>query len=336
MTKYINLKDIRRHILLPAVVTVAVMVLSIMVMPYVQAYLSPEAACMFLRTLKIGLVASVAWLALGAVSLLDIYFRKRFDMGREDNLKARKIQTQIMIFKRLLIIFISVFSFSIILLSIDDFRQIGTSILASFGVAGIVVGLSAQRTVGTFLAGIHLALSQPIRIDDVIVAEGEWGRVEEITFTFVVLRLWDSRRLVLPTTYFLEKPFQNWTRVSADLAGTAFFQVDFTADVEQIRQHFFSILETTALWDGKGKALHVTECSGRSMELRALMTAANSSAAWDLRCLVREKIIEWLRAEHPDWIPRTRTEIGSADRRDMFRDHVSGDVPFSSDGTQGE
>lgn len=336
MTKYIDLKDIRRHILLPGVVTVAVMVFSIMVMPYVQAYLSSEAARMFLRTLKIGLVASAAWLALGAVSLLDIYFRKRFDIGKEDNLKARKIQTQIMIFKRLLIIFISVFSFSIMLLSIDDFRQIGTSILASVGVAGIVVGLSAQRTVGTFLAGIHLALSQPIRIDDVIVAEGEWGRVEEITFTFVVLRLWDSRRLVLPTTYFLEKPFQNWTRVSADLAGTAFFHVDFTADVEQIRQYFFSVLQTTALWDGKGKALHVTECRDRSLELRALMTAANSSAAWDLRCLVREKIIDWLRTEHPNWIPRTRTEIGPSDRMDLFRGQMPGDSAFSSGGTPGE
>ncbi|NCB17580.1 MAG: mechanosensitive ion channel, partial [Synergistales bacterium] len=218
-------------------------------------------------------------------------------------------QTQFILFKRLLVILIIFLSVSIALLSIDDFRRIGTSLLASVGVAGIIVGLSAQRMVATFLAGIHLAIAQPIRIDDVVVAEGEWGRVEEVTFTYVVLRLWDSRRLVLPTTYFLEKPFQNWTRVSADIIGTAFFHVDFSADVEEIREFFSSVLGTTPLWDGRAKAFQVTDCTSSSMEVRALMSAANSGAAWDLRCHVRERMMEWLRIEHPDWLPRTRAEV---------------------------
>lgn len=305
MAKYITISEMRKHLLLPGIVTALGMGF-IVALPYAQSSLSPEASHILLRAAKLGLTAAITWFSLGAVALLDVFFRKWFDITAEDNLKARKIQTQLVLFKRLLVILICVMSFSIMLLSIDDFRRIGTSLLASMGVVGIIVGLSAQRTVGTFLAGLHLAIAQPIRIDDVIVAEGEWGRVEEVTFTFVVLRLWDARRLVLPTTYFLEKPFQNWTRVSADLVGTAFFHVDFHADVEKIRHHFFLVLQTTSLWDGKVKALQVTACSEKSMELRALMSASNSSATWDLRCYVREKIFEWLRTENPTWLPKVR------------------------------
>ncbi|MBL3538096.1 mechanosensitive ion channel domain-containing protein [Aminivibrio sp.] len=308
MRQYLPTAAIRKHLVVPGLVAMLGMVL-IAALPYAEAKLAPAAFRILLRTAKIGLVASMTWLALGGVSLFEIYFRNRFDISAADNLKARKIQTQFILFKRLLVILILFLSVSIALLSIDDFRRIGTSLLASVGVAGIIVGISAQRTVGTFLAGIHLAIAEPIRIDDVVVAEGEWGRVEEITFTFVVLRLWDSRRLVLPTTYFLEKPFQNWTRVSADIIGTAFFHVDFSADVEQIREFFYTVLGTTPLWDGKAKALQVTDCTPRSMEVRALMSAANSGVAWDLRCHVRERMMEWLRLEHPDWLPRARAEV---------------------------
>ena len=308
MTQYIPIAAIRKQLVVPGLVAMLGMVF-IAALPYTEAKFSPAASRILLRTAKIGLVASMAWLALGAVSLFEVYFRNRFDISAADNLKARKIQTQFILFKRLLVILIIFLSVSIALLSIDDFRRIGTSLLASVGVAGIIVGLSAQRTVATFLAGIHLAIAQPIRIDDVVVAEGEWGRVEEVTFTYVVLRLWDSRRLVLPTTYFLEKPFQNWTRVSADIIGTAFFHVDFSADVEEIREFFSSVLGTTPLWDGRAKAFQVTDCTSSSMEVRALMSAANSGAAWDLRCHVRERMMEWLRLEHPDWLPRTRAEV---------------------------
>ncbi len=305
MIRHITRADIQKTLLSPVISTAAALFF-IALLPVLQRGLSPEISRFLLRGAKIFLVASAAWLSIGAVYLLEIVFHKHYDVSVSDNLKARRFQTQFVMFKRLLVTLIVFIAFAIVLMSIDDFRRIGTSLLASVGVVGIVVGLSAQRTMGTILAGLQLAFSQPIRIDDVVVAEGEWGRVEEITFTYVVLRLWDLRRLVLPTTYFLERPFQNWTRISADLIATVFFRVDHTADVEEMRQRFFTLLRTTPLWDGKAKAFQLTDCGERSMEVRALMSAVNGSAAWDLRCLVREEMIAWLRDSHPEWLPKFR------------------------------
>lgn len=316
MIQHIARGDIRKTLLYPLLST-GVALLFIALLPVLQRGLSPEISRFLLRGAKIFLVASVAWLSIGAVFLLEIVFHKKYDVSVADNLNARKFQTQFVIFKRLLLTMIVFVAFSIILLSIDDFRRIGTSLLASVGVVGIVVGLAAQKTVATILAGIQLAVSQPIRIDDVVVAEGEWGRVEQITFTYVVLRLWDQRRLVLPTTYFLERPFQNWTRISADLIATAYFRVDFSAEVEELRVRFFSILGSTPLWDGKARALQVTDCGERSLEIRALMSAANGSSAWDLRCLVREEMTAWLRDEHPEWLPRIRLR-GEEEEKNLF------------------
>lgn len=314
MIRHITRVDFRKTLLSPLLSTAAALVF-IALLPLLQKGLSPEVSRFLLRSAKIYLVASAAWLFIGAVFLMEIVFRKHYDVSVADNLHARKFQTQFVIFKRLLLTLIVFVAFSIVLLSIDDFRRIGTSLLASVGIAGIVVGFAAQKTVATILAGIQLAVSQPIRIDDVVVAEGEWGRVEQITFTYVVLRLWDLRRLVLPTTYFLERPFQNWTRISADLIATAFFRVDFSADVEKLRERFFTILGSTPLWDGKAKALQVTDCGERSMEIRALMSASNGSAAWDLRCLVREEMVSWLRDEHPEWLPKVRILTGEEEKQ---------------------
>ncbi|MEA4881577.1 MAG: mechanosensitive ion channel [Synergistaceae bacterium] len=301
----ISWSDIRKKLLLPTVFSMGGM-FAIMFFPLVSAYLSPGVSRLLLRILKIAVVGFFTWMFIGGISLLEVYFENRFDLKAENNLEARKVRTQFMIFKRLLLILVILLGASAALLSIEEFRRIGTSLLASVGIAGIVVGVSAQKTVGTFLAGIHLALAQPIRIDDVIVAEGEWGRVEEINFTFVMLRLWDLRRLVLPTTYFLEKPFQNWTRSSTELIAASYIHVDFRADMEEIRKHFLGILKSTSLWNGKSSAIQVTETNAETMELRAIMSVENSSAAWDIRCLVREKMISWLRDEHPDWLPRVR------------------------------
>ncbi len=303
--RYINWSDIRKNLFLPTVFSMGGM-LVIMFFPLVSAHLSPGISKLLLRILKIAAVGFFTWMFVGGISLLEVYFENRFDLKAANNLEARKVRTQSMIFKRLLHILVILLGISAALLSIDEFRQIGTSLLASVGIAGIVVGVSAQKTVGTFLAGIHLALAQPIRIDDVIVAEGEWGRVEEINFTFVILKLWDLRRLVLPTTYFLEKPFQNWTRASTELIAAAYIHVDFRADMEEIRKHFLEILKSTSLWSGQSSAMQVTGTSAETMELRAIMSVENSSAAWDIRCLVREGMIAWLRDEHPEWLPRVR------------------------------
>ncbi len=316
MIRHITRVDFRKTLLPPLLSTAAALIL-IALLPLLQKGFSPEVSRFLLRSAKIYLVASAAWFSIGAVFLMEIVFRKYYDVSVADNLHARKFQTQFVIFKRLLLTLIVFLAFSIVLLSIDDFRRIGTSLLASVGVAGIVVGFAAQKTVATILAGIQLAVSQPIRIDDVVVAEGEWGRVEQISFTYVVLRLWDLRRLVLPTTYFLERPFQNWTRISADLIATAFFRVDFSADVEKLRERFFTILGSTSLWDGKAKALQVTDCGERSLEIRALMSAANGSSAWDLRCLVREEMTAWLRDDHPEWLPKVRLR-GEEEEKNLF------------------
>ena len=303
--RYIKWSDIKKK-LLPPIIFSFLGMLAIMFFPLVGAHLSPGISRVLLRIIKIVVVGFFTWMFTGGIFLLEIYFHNRFDLKAEKNLHARKVRTQFMIFKRLIVILVIVLGVSIALLSIDEFRRIGTSLLASVGIAGIIVGVSAQKTVGTFLAGIHIALAQPIRIDDVIVAEGEWGRVEEINFTFVMLRLWDLRRLVLPTTYFLEKPFQNWTRSSTELIGAAYIHVDFRSDMEEIRKHFLQILKSTSLWNGKSSAIQVTETNAETMQLRAIMSVENSSAAWDIRCLVREKMIAWLRDEHPDWLPRVR------------------------------
>lgn len=259
-------------------------------------------------SLKILLVGAIAWLIIGISDLLETLILNRFDLSSQDNLKARKVQTQIIIFRKVSLIAIGILAFSFILMSFKEFRQVGAGLLASMGVAGIIVGLAAQRTVGALLAGIQLAITQPVRIDDVLVVEGEWGRVEEINFTYVVVRIWDSRRLVLPTTYFLEKPFQNWTRISSDLLGTVFLYVDYCAPIEAIRARLKELLETSPHWDRRVWALQVTSCSERTMELRALMSAADSSKTWELRCEIREKMLEFLRITYPGSLPKVRLE----------------------------
>jgi small-conductance mechanosensitive channel len=188
-------------------------------------------------------------------------------------------------------------------------RQFGTAIIASAGVAGIIVGFAAQKSIATLLAGFQIALTQPIRIDDVVIVENEWGRIEEITLTYVVVSIWDLRRLVLPITYFIEKPFQNWTRTSADILGTVFIHVDYSAPLDELRAELTRILEASPLWDRKVAVLQVTDAKERTLEVRALASARDASAAWDLRCEVREKLIAYLQKNHPGSLPRLRARM---------------------------
>jgi len=195
------------------------------------------------------------------------------------------------------------------LMTFPKVRQLGTTILASAGIIGIVVGMAAQRTIGTFIAGIQIAITQPIRVDDVVIVENEWGRIEEITLTYVVVKIWDLRRLIVPITYFIEKPFQNWTRVTADILGTVFIYVDHTVPVDSIREELQNILKKSELWDGKVCVLQVTNTSERTVELRALMSAADASTAWSLRCEVREKLIDFMKKKYPKALPKLRAEL---------------------------
>jgi small-conductance mechanosensitive channel len=212
------------------------------------------------------------------------------------------------------IVVVGILALAIILMTFEKVRHLGTSILASAGIAGIIIGLAAQQTIATLLAGIQIAITQPIRLDDVVIVEGEWGRIEEITLTYVVVRIWDLRRLVLPITYFLEKPFQNWTRVSAELLGTVFFYVDYTVPVEAIRQELHRIVEGSKFWDQGLCILTVTNATERTVELRALVSAADSSKAWDLRCEVREKLLDFIQKNYPDGLPKVRGEFRASEK----------------------
>jgi hypothetical protein len=194
----------------------------------------------------------------------------------------------------------------------EPVRQLGTSILASAGIAGIIIGFAAQRSIATLLAGLQIAVTQPIRLDDVVIVENEWGRIEDITLTYVTVRIWDERRLVVPIAYFIEQPFQNWTRTSADILGTVFLHVDYRAPLAAIRAELDRVLAESACWDGKVKVLQVTDAREHTLELRALASAADASLAWDLRCEIRERLITFLQTHHPDCLPRVRAEVSGA------------------------
>jgi small-conductance mechanosensitive channel len=259
--------------------------------------------------LVLVLIVSGAWTLIRLTSVAEDVVTRRFDVDAADNLRARAIHTQFGILRKIVIVVVLLLALAMVLMSYEPFRQLGTGLLASAGLLGLVVGLAAQRTLANLLAGIQLAITQPIRLDDVVIVEGEWGRIEEITLTYVVVRIWDLRRLVLPISYFLEKPFQNWTRSSAEILGTVFLYMDYTVPVEAIREELRRIVQGSDRWDGKVCGVQVTGASADAVEVRALVSAADASAAWDLRCEVRERLIGFLQRNYPDALPRIRAEV---------------------------
>jgi small-conductance mechanosensitive channel len=258
---------------------------------------------------SLALIVLVSWTIVRSTYVLDDYIFQRFNLDVKDNLKARKIHTQLNVLKRIVIAIVCILALGSILMTFEKVRQLGTTILASAGIVGIIVGLAAQKTIGTFIAGLQIAFTQPIRIDDVVIVEGEWGRIEEITLTYVVVKIWDLRRLVVPITYFIEKPFQNWTRVTADLLGSVFLYVDYTVCIEAVREELQKILKESQHWDGKVCVLQVTNTSERTVELRALMSAADAPTAWNLRCEVREKLVAFIQKNYPHALPKLRAEF---------------------------
>jgi small-conductance mechanosensitive channel len=276
----------------------------------------PPKTLLFLKQISgILLIASIAWLIIKVTYVVEDVVLTHFRLDVKDNLRARRIHTQIQIFQKVVAVIVIILAVAAMLMTFERVRVLGTSILASAGIAGIIVGLAAQRSIATWLAGLQIAITQPIRLDDVVIVESEWGRVEEITLTYVVVRIWDLRRLIVPITYFLEKPFQNWTRVSADILGTVFLYVDYTIPIQTVREELRRILESSEQWDGRVCVLQVTNASERTVELRALMSAPDASSAWELRCKVREKLIEFVQRNYPNALPKVRAEI--RDRPDL-------------------
>jgi small-conductance mechanosensitive channel len=202
-----------------------------------------------------------------------------------------------------------IITISIALMTVEQVREYGLSLFASAGVAGVIAGLAARPVLSNLIAGVQLAMTQPIRLEDAVIVEGEFGSVEEITSTYVVLRLWDHRRLIVPLSYFMEKPFQNWTRQTSALIGSVYLYVDYTAPVERIREKLSELASSSKFWDGQVAALQVTDAKTSTMELRAIVSARNAGAAWDLRCEVREKLIAFLQKDYPSALPRQRAEV---------------------------
>jgi len=248
------------------------------------------------------------WALIELTDVVSDLVRDRYRLTKENNLTERKIITQFQYIKKVVSVVVFIVAVAFILLQFDKVRELGTGLLTSAGVAGIIIGLAAQKSIANLLAGFQLAFTQPIRIDDVVIVENEWGRVEEITLTYVVVRIWDERRLVVPLNYFNEKPFQNWTRSSSQLLAYVFLYTDYRVPVDALRQKFTALLKDNPLWDQRVNVVQVTNADRHTMEIRALASARNASEAWDLRCQVREGLITFIQKEYPESLPRTRVE----------------------------
>jgi small-conductance mechanosensitive channel len=258
---------------------------------------------------EVLVIISIAWAIVATIRIGKNQFLKKYDITLADNLKMRKVHTQYNILEKILVFIIILIATAIALMLFDGVRNIGVSLFASAGIAGLIIGLAAQKALGSILAGLQIAITQPIRIDDVVIIEGEWGWIEEINLTYVVVRIWDKRRLVVPSTSFLDKAFQNWTRTSADILGTVFIYTDYTIPFEPLRKELTRLLESSPHWDGKVNVLQVTDAKEHTLEIRALMSAATSPQAWDLRVFVREKLIEFIQKEYPQCLPKTRVVV---------------------------
>ena len=267
--------------------------------------------------LAIATVLSVGWFAIGSVYVFQNAFLRRFDLHGENNIQARRVHTQFQVFRRVLIGLIVILTVGVAMYTFHDDRvwRAGTGLLASAGLASLVLATAAKSTASNFLAGMQIALTQPIRIDDVVIVQGEWGRIEAINTAYVVVRLWDLRRLIVPLTFFIENSFQNWTRESSDILGTAFLYLDYAVPVEPLREHLTRIVSEAAQWDGKVCGLQVTDLKDRTMELRCLVSSANASENFDLRCIVREKMMTFVREQYPEAFPQMRlsTQTSASD-----------------------
>jgi small-conductance mechanosensitive channel len=265
-----------------------------------------DIAQFFNKATEILLAISFANVLIALIKVFEDYVYHSFDIEKADNLKERKIRTQLQFIRRLAVSLVIILTVCAILLSFNNLRKIGTGLLTGVGVGGIIIGFAAQKSLGNFLAGFQIAFTQPLRIDDVLVVEGEWGRVEEITLSYVVLKIWDQRRLILPINYFVEKPFQNWTRNTSDILGTVFLYLDYSIPLQPVRTELTRLLENNPLWDKRINILQVTNASERTIEVRALMSAASSGNAFDLRCDVREGLIKFIQENYPQSLPTTR------------------------------
>lgn len=270
------------------------------------APLGPEMAGMLARFMAMAIIGLIGWAAITTLHIAaDVYLR-RFRVDVDDNLLARKHTTQVRVLLRTIDVVLVLFTIGAALMTFPAVRQYGVSLFASAGVAGLVAGLAARPVLSNLFAGVQLAMTQPIRIEDAIIVENEWGNVEEITSTYVVVRLWDWRRMIVPLTYFIEKPFQNWTRESASLIGSVFLYLDYRTPIGILRDKLTEIVKHSKHWDGRVVNLAVTDIKEHTIEVRCLASGRTGGATFDLRCEIREKLIDFLQREHPEALPQRR------------------------------
>jgi len=261
------------------------------------------------HALLIAFIILAGWIGVIAVRLAAEIYSRRLPAGADADVFARKHLTQVRILERTATAAILVVSVACVLVTFESVREYGVSLFASAGIAGLIAGLAARPVLSNLFAGIQIAMTQPIRLGDAVIVEKEWGSIEEITGTYVVVRLWDWRRMIVPLSYFIEKPFQNWTRQSPALIGSVFIHLDYTVPVARVRDELTNIVSRSKLWDGQVANLQVTDAKHDTVELRALVSAANAPAAWDLRCEVREALIAFLQREYPHALPKQRAEV---------------------------
>lgn len=273
-------------------------------------HLSPTARELYTHTVTLFSIGAGTHLALNMTALLREAFMVGVNSTNGTSLVARKIVTEVRVVEKALTVLIVVSSLVFMLMTFESIRQAWIGILVSTGLAGTIVGIAAQRSLGAAFAGIQIAMTQPIRVGDEVVVEGESGTIEEITLTYVVVKTWDLRRLVVPTTHFIDKPCQNWTRVSTELLGAVFLYTDYGIPVDAVRTELERIVGESSLWNGNVCNVLVTNTTHREIELRCTVSAADASKLWDLRCLVREKLVAYLQAQHPSSLPHIRAEIG--------------------------
>ena len=265
-----------------------------------------------------AVLISFTWLMAKTVKFISMVIYRKYDYQiAGDNIKERKIHTQALFLEKILVVVVWVLGLAFALLTIDQVKGAGTKLLASAGILSVVVGFAAQKGIANLIAGFQIAFTQPIRIDDVVVVEGEWGRIEEITLTYVVVKTWDWRRLVLPVTYFTQKPFQNWTRSSSDRLGNITFWADYSLDVPKLRAALDDIIRDSELFNGEFWNLQVVDANERAMQLRILVTSETSQIDWDLRCEIREKVLQYIRQTQPDALPTIRLESPRDDNQSL-------------------
>lgn len=265
--------------------------------------------------LVLALIGSVAWLAVKVLFVAEEAAFRRLPIDMADNRRTRRYRTQISLLRRLTAVVITVLAVAVAMMTFAPLRTLGASLLASAGVASIVVGLAAQTTLSHVFAGMQLAFTDTLRLDDAVVVEDEWGRIEDLRLTHVVVHLWDERRLIVPTTYFTNTPFQNWTRHESRVLGAVILHLDYAAPVAELRAEAQRLIEASALWDGRAWVLQVTDTTPSSMVVRVLASAADGPRAFDLRCELREGLIKFVQENYPRYFPITRAEVDGVLRR---------------------